>query len=104
MVELLIVCSGLTLRTPPGGELEDGLETLLGKVETGGMVPLRTVVTSQQVLGARLLTVAVELPLQSLHQTSPTESNTRRVSRIRLRSYTSGRAPLSTTNSLFSLP
>ena len=49
MVELQLVSPGLALRAPPGGELQDGLQTLLGEVETGGVVPLGAVVTPQQV-------------------------------------------------------
>ena len=50
----------LTLWTPPGGEAEDDVNRGRTEVEAGGMIPLRTVVTPDQVLGGRLLTITVE--------------------------------------------
>ena len=50
----------LTLRTPPGGEAEDDVNRGRAEVEAGGMIPLRTVVTPNEVLGGRLLTITVQ--------------------------------------------
>ena len=50
----------LTLGAPPGGEAEDDVNRGWTEVEAGRMIPLRTVVTTNKVLGGRLLTVAVE--------------------------------------------
>ena len=50
----------LTLRTPPGGEAEDDVNRGRAEVEAGGMIPLRTVVTPDEVLGGRLLTITVQ--------------------------------------------
>ena len=50
----------LTLGTPPGGEAEDDVNRGRAEVEAGGMIPLRTVVTPDQVFRGRLLTVTVQ--------------------------------------------
>ena len=68
VAELHLVLPGLTLRAPPGGQLEDGADTGGGEVQTVWVVPLRAVVTPYQVLRGRLSAVTVQFLLQSFYQ------------------------------------